>query len=83
MARTDAVESPEENRVRGTLSALMAAGTGALAVRTLVKQVAKRTLGPVGLLITAAEAAFAVRAAVRAISRWRTDRRLRRGAIRR
>jgi hypothetical protein len=75
--------SPSQGRVRGTVSALMAAGLGAAAVRTLVRQVAKRSLGPVGLVITAAEAAIAVRSGVRAVSRWRADRQLRREAARR
>ena len=75
------VSTPTEGQVRGTLSALLAAATGAAAVRTLVRQVAKRTLGPVGLLITAVEAAIAVRSGVRAVSRWREDRRLRRAAV--
>jgi hypothetical protein len=70
--------TPSQGRVRGTVSALLAAGAGAAAVRTLVRQVAKRSLGPVGLLITAAEAAIAVRSGVRAVSRWRADRQLRR-----
>lgn len=69
---------PEQGRVRGTVRALMAAGMGAAAVRTLVKQVAKRSLGPVGLVITAGEALLAVRAATKALARWRADRRLRR-----
>jgi hypothetical protein len=75
--------SPSQGRIRGTVNALMAAGLGAAAVRTLVRQVAKRSLGPVGLLITAAEAAIAVRSGVRAVSRWRADRELRRSAPRR
>lgn len=69
--------SPTEGRVRGALSALFAAGTGAFAVRTLVRQVAKRSLGPVGLVITAVETAVAVRSGMRALRRWRADRRLR------
>jgi hypothetical protein len=70
-------ELPEQGRVRGTLGTLFAAGAGAVAVRKLVKLVAKRSLGPVGLVITAVEALLAVKAGIRAISRWRSDRRLR------
>lgn len=77
MTRTNE-ELPEQGRVRGTVSALFAAGSGALAVRMLVKQIAKRSLGPVGLVITAVETLLAVKAGVRAVSRWRSDRRLRR-----
>jgi hypothetical protein len=69
--------SPTQGRIRGTLSALMAAGTSAAAVRTLVRQVARRSLGPVGLALTAVQAAIAVRAATRAVLRWRADRLLR------
>jgi hypothetical protein len=75
--------SPERGRIRGTISALVAAGTGAAAVRTLVRQVAKRSLGPVGLVITAVQAAVAVRAALRALSQWRAGRRLRHSPARR
>jgi hypothetical protein len=57
---------------------LLAAGAGAAAVRTLVRQVAKRSLGPVGLVISAVQAAIAVRSGMRAMARWRADRRLRR-----
>ena len=79
---TDA-STPTDGQVRATLSALLAAATGAAAVRTLVRQVAKRSLGPVGLVITAVEAAIAVRAGVRAVSHWRADRQLRRSAANR
>jgi hypothetical protein len=72
------VESPTQGRIRGMLSAAVAAGAGAAAVRTLVRQIAKRSLGPFGLVISAFQAVIAVRAATRALARWRADRRLRR-----
>ena len=68
-------ELPEAGRKRAGLSALLAASTGAMAIRALVRGVAKGSLGPVGLLITVGEAAIATRSAVRALSRWRAGRR--------
>lgn len=76
-------EPLEPDRRRSGLRALFAAGTATWAIRTLVRQVAKRSLGPVALLITAGEAAVATRSALRALSRWRRSRRLRHSAPRR
>jgi len=78
MPKNEIPTTPTEGQVRGTLSALLAAVTGAAAVRTLVRQVAKRSLGPFGLVITAVQAAISVRAATRAVTQWRAGRRLRR-----
>jgi hypothetical protein len=75
-------QEPEQGRVRGTVSALLAAGAATAAVRTLVKQLAKRSLGPVGIVITVGEALLALRAANRAVARWRADRRLRQAKAR-
>jgi hypothetical protein len=75
--------SPAGGGIRGTLSALLAAGTGAAAVRTLMRQVATRSLGPFGLVLAAVQAAIAVRAGVRAVSRWRAARRLRQASTKR
>ena len=74
MTRTEDREPPQG---QGTVRTVVAAGAATVAVRALVKQVAKRSLGPVGLLITAGEALLATRAAVKAVSRWRAGRKVR------
>jgi hypothetical protein len=71
-------DSPTQGRIRGTVSTLLATITGAAAIRTLIRHLAARSLGPVGLAITAVETVVAVRAAIRAAARWRADRRRRR-----
>jgi hypothetical protein len=84
--RRDGTESisdpPTQDRAPGTVRTVVAAVTGAAAIRTLARHLAARSLGPVGLAITAFQTAVAVRAAVRATTRWRADRRQRRAAKR-
>jgi hypothetical protein len=68
-------ETIPQDKAAATLGALLAAGTATLATRSLIRQIAKGSLGPVGLVITAGQALIAARAAVRAVHRWRAGRR--------
>ncbi|HEU5473286.1 MAG TPA: DUF2795 domain-containing protein [Actinophytocola sp.] len=75
---TDAIIPAEPpGGLRTALGALLSLGTAIGAARTVFRLVRAPAMGPVGLIIAAAQAATALVAAARAVGRWRAGRRRR------